>query len=101
MTGILKLAGLAAAASLAFGTVAMADPAADCKASLDAPGAVPEGVDRADMEAGCDCMVDEVGDNTALIDEITSLSSMGPAERDAAMSDELKAIVGGCFPAMG
>jgi len=101
MTKLMTLAAATALAGFAMASSAFADAAAECKASLDAPGAIPEGSSLEEMEAGCDCMVGQVGDDTAMLDEIKELSAMDPETRMSSMSDELGAIVSECFPPLG
>lgn len=88
----------AVAILLATPALASEDALSACYASLDEEVASNDGADMSEMRAGCDCMVAKAGDDAKLLQEIIDLSAMDPATRDSAMSPDLGAIAGSCFP---
>lgn len=80
--------GIAMLSAMAF-TAASASDLMDACIETATAEAVPEGA------AGCECLVDVVGDDQDLIDEILALGEEAPEDR--APSDAAADAIGQCF----
>ena len=88
----MKLTALCGAAAL----LAMSAAPAFANELLDKCKAIVASEGQAEGEAGCDCMVSEIGDDTALYEEFLAQADVPAEEREH--SDAGIAIVENCFP---
>ncbi len=89
-----RLAGALLLTSCLWAGSALADDVYDACINANEPTYE----DAAKQAGGCQCAVDKIGDNADLRAEAISISAMTAADRDAAASEEAKAIIGECFP---
>ncbi|MEL7027654.1 MAG: hypothetical protein AAGL49_00250 [Pseudomonadota bacterium] len=85
---IMTLGGAAAIAMMLAAPAFAGDLLASCTAVVEAEG-------QGEGAAGCECLVEQAGDDQALIDELIALAEVPAEER--APSDAAGAAIGACF----